>query len=130
MGRFELAHGGTLFLDKIGELPLDAQAKLLRVVQKREIEHIGGTKTIPIDLRIICATNRNLEAEVLEKRFRADLFYRLKVFPIHVPPLRERRDDQAGVCDGCAVSRGQRVWSTTRGDGEGPSRAGACGRSS
>jgi transcriptional regulator with GAF, ATPase, and Fis domain len=93
MGRFELAQGGTLFLDEIGELPLDAQAKLLRVVQEREIERIGGTKTIPIDVRIICATNRNLEAEVLEKRFRSDLFYRLKVFPIHVPPLRERRDD-------------------------------------
>jgi transcriptional regulator with GAF, ATPase, and Fis domain len=93
VGRFELAQGGTLFLDEIGELPLDAQAKLLRVVQEREIERIGGTKTIPVDVRIICATNRNLEAEVLEKRFRADLFYRLKVFPIHAPPLRERRDD-------------------------------------
>src|SRR5262249_42094208 len=76
-GRFELAQGGTLFLDEIGELPLDAQAKLLRVVQEREIERIGGTKTVPIDVRIICATNRNLEADVLEKRFRADLFYRL-----------------------------------------------------
>ena len=93
VGRFELAQGGTLFLDEIGELPLEAQAKLLRVVQEREIERIGGTKTIPIDVRIICATNRNLEVEVLEKRFRADLFYRIKVFPIHVPPLRERRDD-------------------------------------
>jgi transcriptional regulator with GAF, ATPase, and Fis domain len=93
VGRFEFAQGGTLFLDEIGELPLDAQAKLLRVVQEREIERIGGNKTIPIDVRIICATNRNLEAEVLEKRFRADLFYRLKVFPIHVPPLRDRRDD-------------------------------------
>jgi len=93
VGRFELAQGGTLFLDEIGELPLDAQAKLLRVLQEREIERIGGTKTIPIDVRIICATNRNLEADVLEKRFRADLFYRLKVFPIHVPPLRERRED-------------------------------------
>jgi len=93
VGRFELAQGGTLFLDEIGELPLDAQAKLLRVVQEREIERIGGTKTIPVDVRIICATNRNLEADVVEKRFRADLFYRLNVFPIHVPPLRERRDD-------------------------------------
>jgi len=92
-GRFELAQGGTLFLDEIGELPLDAQAKLLRVVQEREIERIGGNKTIPIDVRIICATNRNLEGEVVEKRFRADLFYRLSVFPIHVPPLRERRGD-------------------------------------
>jgi transcriptional regulator with GAF, ATPase, and Fis domain len=93
VGRFELAQGGTLFLDEIGELPLDAQAKLLRVVEEREIERVGGTKTIPIDVRIICATNRNLEAEVQAKRFRVDLFYRLKVFPIHVPPLRERRDD-------------------------------------
>jgi len=93
VGRFELAHGGTLFLDEIGELPLEAQSKLLRVLQERELERVGGTKPITVDVRIVCATNRNLEVEVAEKRFRADLFYRLKVFTIHVPPLRERRED-------------------------------------
>ena len=86
-------HGGTLFLDEIGELPLDVQAKLLRVLQEKELERVGGTKPIPVDVRVICATNRTLEAEVAEKRFRADLFYRLNVFPIHVPSLRERRED-------------------------------------
>ena len=92
-GRFELAHGGTLFLDEIGELPLDLQPKLLRVLQEKELERVGGTKPIPVDVRVICATNRSLEAEVAEKHFRADLLYRLKVFPIQVPPLRERRED-------------------------------------
>ncbi|MDX9745573.1 MAG: sigma-54 dependent transcriptional regulator [Syntrophales bacterium] len=92
-GRFELAHTGTLFLDEIGELPRDNQVKLLHVLQNQEFERVGGIRTIKIDVRIIAATNRNLLQEVKEGRFREDLFYRLNVFPIHLPPLRERPDD-------------------------------------
>lgn len=92
-GRFELAHGGTLFLDEIGELSTAIQVKLLRVLQEREIERIGGSQTIKVDVRLIAATNRNLEEEVKAGRFREDLFYRLYVFPILVPPLRERKSD-------------------------------------
>jgi len=109
VGRFELAHGGTLFLDEIGELPLEAQGKLLRVLQERELERVGGTKPITVDVRIVCATNRNLEVEVAEKRFRADLFYRLKVFPIHVPPLRERREDVPLLVDAFVRSLGNQL---------------------
>ena len=93
LGKFELANNGTLFLDEIGELPLDLQVKLLRVLQEREIERIGGRGAIPVDVRIIAATNRNIEKEVAERRFRADLYYRLNVFPIVVPPLRDRKAD-------------------------------------
>ncbi|GAB3220259.1 sigma-54-dependent Fis family transcriptional regulator [Spirosoma arcticum] len=93
VGKFELAHGSTLFLDEIGELPLDLQAKLLRAIQEKEIERLGGNKVIPTDVRIISATNRNLAAEVQAGRFRADLYYRLSVFPLTLPPLRERPDD-------------------------------------
>jgi hydrogenase-4 transcriptional activator len=93
IGKFELADGGTLFLDEIGELPLDMQAKLLRVIQEKEIERIGGSDTVPVNVRIIAATNRTLEDEVQQGRFRQDLYYRLYVFPIHLPALRERRDD-------------------------------------
>lgn len=93
IGRFELAHGGTLFLDEISELPLSLQVKLLRVLQERSFERVGGTKTIHVDVRIIAATNQDLEQAVEEKRFRKDLFYRLNVIPIIIPPLRERRED-------------------------------------
>ncbi len=92
-GRFELAHTGTLFLDEIGDLPRDMQVKLLHVLQNQEFERVGGVRTIKIDVRIIAATNRNLLQEVKEGRFREDLFYRLNVFPIHLPPLRERQED-------------------------------------
>ncbi|MFH2113540.1 MAG: sigma 54-interacting transcriptional regulator [Spirochaetota bacterium] len=92
-GRFELATGGTLFLDEIGELSPQIQVKLLRVIQEREIERIGGNSTIKVDVRVIAATNRNLEEEITAGRFREDLYYRLNVFPIRVPPLRERKSD-------------------------------------
>lgn len=93
IGRFELADGGTLFLDEIGELPLDLQPKLLRVLQDGEFERLGSPKTRKVDIRFIAATNRNLEEEVSQGRFRRDLWYRLFVFPITIPPLRERKDD-------------------------------------
>src|SRR5690606_239347 len=86
IGKFELAHQGTLFLDEIGEMPIEAQVKLLRVLQEKELERIGGTATLKVNVRIIAATNRNLATEVAEGRFRSDLFYRLNVFPIHLPP--------------------------------------------
>jgi len=93
IGRLELAHEGTLFLDEIGELPLDLQPKLLRALQEREIERLGGTRPIQVDIRLIAATNRDLAKMVAEKTFRADLYYRLKVFPVFAPPLRERAED-------------------------------------
>jgi Nif-specific regulatory protein len=92
-GRFELAHTGTIFLDEIGDLTPATQVKLLRVIQEREFERVGGTATIRIDVRIIAATNRDLELLAGEGKFRQDLYYRLNVFPIHVPPLRERKAD-------------------------------------
>lgn len=93
IGKFEQASGGTIVLDEIGEMPLEMQVKLLRVLQEKEIERIGGRAPIKVDVRIIAATNRNLEKEIAEARFRLDLYYRINVFPITLPPLRERKDD-------------------------------------
>lgn len=92
-GKFEQAHEGSIFLDEVGELPIDMQAKLLRVLQEKQIERVGGNKNIPVNVRVIAATNRNLEKEVAENRFRIDLYYRLNVFPLLIPPLRERMED-------------------------------------
>ncbi|PLX93984.1 MAG: DNA-binding response regulator [Desulfuromonas sp.] len=92
-GRFELAHEGTLFIDEVGEMSLTAQVKLLRVIQEHEFERVGGVRTIKSDVRIVAATNKNLEEEVRKERFREDLYYRLNVVNIHIPPLRERRED-------------------------------------
>lgn len=93
IGRLELAHQGTLFLDEIGDLPLELQPKILRALQDKEFERVGGTRTIPADARLVAATNRNLEQMVADRQFRGDLYYRLRVFPITIPALRERRDD-------------------------------------
>jgi sigma-54 dependent transcriptional regulator, flagellar regulatory protein len=92
-GRFEMANGGTVFLDEIGEMDLSLQVKILRVLQEKEFERVGGSKTLKVDLRIVAATNRDLEAEVARGGFREDLFYRLNVIPIHLPPLRDRGED-------------------------------------
>jgi len=112
LGKFELAQGGTIFLDEIGEMPALLQAKLLRVIQERVFERLGGTMQIKADVRVIAATNRNLSIEVAEKRFREDLYYRLNVFPITLPPLRERRDAIAEMaryfCARFSVASGHR----------------------
>ncbi len=92
-GRFELAHRGTLFLDEIGELPLSLQAKILRALEEKSFERVGGTQSLHVDVRVVAATNRNLKQRVAERQFREDLYFRLSVFPIQIPPLRERADD-------------------------------------
>lgn len=92
-GRFEYADGGTLFLDEVGELPLNSQAKLLRVIQEKQFQRVGGNREIPVNTRLVCATNQDLERMASENKFRQDLYYRLAVFPIKVPPLRERKED-------------------------------------
>ena len=98
-GRFEMAAGGTLFLDEIGDMPLDMQVKLLRVLQERTFERVGSTRTLRAEVRIVAATHQNLEALVEEQKFRMDLFYRLDVFPIRTPPLRDRASDIAGLIE-------------------------------
>lgn len=102
-GIVRAANGGTLFLDEIGELPLDAQSKFLRILQEKAVLPVGASKSIPVDFRLICATNRNLKKEIAEKRFREDLFFRLNVFPVFIPPLRDRNDFDEIAAD---------IWST------------------
>jgi formate hydrogenlyase transcriptional activator len=109
LGRFEIANGTTIFLDEIGELPLELQPKLLRVIQDGEFERLGSSHTIKVDARIIAATNRNLEDEVRAGRFREDLWYRLNVFPITMPPLRDRKDDIPLLADFCVKKIGKRI---------------------
>jgi len=93
LGRFEMADGGTLFLDEVGDLPSDVQVKLLRVLQEREFERVGGSETIKVDVRVVSATHRDLEKQIADGTFREDLYYRLNVFPIVLPPLRDRASD-------------------------------------
>ena len=112
-GRFELADGGTLFLDEIGDLSAAVQVKLLRVLQEREFERVGGTKTLPVDIRLIAATNRDLEKEVAANRFRQDLFFRLNVVPLVLPPLRERPDDIPILAAHFAAKSGQKYGQPT-----------------
>jgi transcriptional regulator with GAF, ATPase, and Fis domain len=109
IGRFELASGGTLFLDEVGELPPDMQVALLRVLQEGEFERVGGSITLKSDARVVGATNRDLAADVETGRFRSDLYYRLNVFPIHVPPLRERREDIPMLLEYFAARHGARL---------------------
>jgi transcriptional regulator with GAF, ATPase, and Fis domain len=99
LGRFELADGGTIFLDEVGDMPAETQITFLRVLQEREFERVGGTRPIPVDVRVIAATNRDLISDVHSGSFRADLFYRLDVFPIELPPLRERAEDIPALVD-------------------------------
>ncbi len=101
IGKFEQADGGTLFLDEIGDMPLDAQAKVLRALQESKITRVGGNESVSVDVRILAATNKNLEEEIEEGNFREDLFHRISVIPIHVPPLRERKEDIPLIAEAC-----------------------------
>jgi transcriptional regulator with GAF, ATPase, and Fis domain len=114
LGRFELADGGTIFLDEVGEVPPDIQVALLRVLQEREFERVGGTQSIKVNVRVIAATNRDLKAAVAKGAFREDLFYRLNVFPIEVPPLRERKDDVLMLVEYFAQRYATRAGKTIR----------------
>src|SRR6266487_4613734 len=118
LGRFELAEGGTIFLDEVGELPVEIQVALLRVLQEHEFERVGGTRSIQTNVRVISATNRNLPAAIAAGTFRSDLFYRLKVFPIEMPPLRERREDISSLLeyfvDHCARKEKKNIQGITK----------------